>query len=463
MSHRDWSKARNQIIPRQTAVFPRLITTHGNVSEKPPKLFFFNYAYFFEFLVKYLWSYIITTLQFYKFIIFVHIIRETIPKTITVTIKMVFTTSRLMQQSLPVLLLLASTAMVMVVRADERKGSIPQRSSSSLLYRRIISSQRNNNNGAINDDGRRSSSSISGSSPHLFVFEGNITCDLYLKDIEYETTTTEEQWVCELSQEDTLRIGNDNGNYGSMIRYVDIIVESSHSDTDADSDRLLLPASSSTSSFISAISGVSSMTISSAGGNSEATGTIIDIDEDKMYIPHDAIIEIRNYHPNSTTATASTRDRHRHHRHNHRRGLAAKEGILRTVVIRVTDSEGISPQASREQLIQDFYSNDNTSISLKSQYELCSYGKLIIEPFVGKTKSTGKVIRDGVIDIQVNYNIFDTVDGGNRNKLQRAAIDTAIEEIGDLKSDDDFDLILFWYVTCCVVNIILYCASTVPY
>ena len=268
---------------------------------------------------------------------------------------MVFTTSRLMQQSLPVLLLLASTAMVMVVRADERKGSIPQRSSSSLSYRRIIS-QRNNNDGAINDDGRRSSSSISGSSPHLFVVEGNITCDLYLKDIEYETTIEEQCWVCELSQEDTLRIGNDNGSYGSMIRYVDIIVES-HSDTDADSDRLLLPASSSTSSFISAISGVSSMTI--PGGNSEATGTIIDIDEDKMYIPHDAIIEIRNYHPNTATATTkatSTRDRHRHHRPNHRRGLAAKEGILRTVVIRVTDSEGISPQASREQLIQDFYS-----------------------------------------------------------------------------------------------------------
>ena len=379
---------------------------------------------------------------------------------------MVFTTSRLMQQSLPVLLLLASTAMVMVVIADERKGSIPQRSSSSFLYRRNISQQRNHDNDAIND-GRRQRISSSSSSPHLLVVEGNITCDLYLKDIEYETTPAEEQWVCELSQEDTLRIGNDNGNYGSMIRYVDIIVES-HSDTDANSDRLLLPASSSTSSFVSAISGVSSMTISSAGGSSEATGTIIDIDEDKMYIPHDAIIEIRNYHPNSTTATSSTRDRHhrdRHHDHNHRRGLAAKEGVLRTVVIRVTDSEGISPQASREQLVQDFYSNDNASISLKSQYEVCSYGKLIIEPFVGTTKSTGKVIKDGVIDIQVKYNIFaDTIDGGgNRNKLQRAAIDTAIEEIGDLKSDDDFDLILFWYVTCCVVNIILYCASTVPY
>ena len=367
--------------------------------------------------------------------------------------KMVFTTSRQMQQLLP-LMLLASTAMVMAVIADERKGSIPQRSSSSLLYRRNISQQRNNNDAAINDDGRRSSSSSSGSSPHLFVFEGNITCDLYLKDIEYETTT-EEQWVCELSQEDTLRIGNDNGNYSSMIRYVDIIVESSHSDTDADSDRLLLPASSSTSSFVAAISGVSSMTISSAGGNSEATSitTIIDVDEDKMYIPHDAIIEIRNHPPNSNTTkatTSTTRDRYSHN-HNHRRGLAAKEGVLRTVVIRVTDSEGISPQASREQLIQDFYSNDNTSISLKSQYELCSYGKLIIEPFVGKTKLKGKLIKDGVIDIQVDYNIFDTVDGGNRNKLQRAAIDTAIEEIGDLKSDDDFDLILFWYVTYCVV------------
>jgi hypothetical protein len=393
---------------------------------------------------------------------------------------MVFNTSRLMQQLLLLLLLLASTAMVMVVRADERKGSIPQRSSSSLLYRSIISSQRNHDDDAIND-GRRGGSSNSSSSPHLFVFEGNITCDIYLKDIEYETSTTEEQcWVCELSQEDTLsRIGNNgngngngNNNYGSsMIRYVDIIVESSPSDSDTDSDsdsnRLLLPASSSTLSFISAISGVSSMTISSASGNSEATSIIIiDMDEDKMYIPHDAIIEIRNHPPKSNTTmatTSTTRHRHRHHDHNHRRGLAAKEGILRTVVIRVTDSEGTSPQASREQLIQDFYSNDNTSISLKSQYELCSYGKLIIEPFVGKTKSTGKVIRDGVIDIQVNYNIFDTVDGGNRNKLQRGAIDTAIEEIGDLKSDDDFDLILFWYVTCCVVTIILYCASTVPY
>jgi hypothetical protein len=354
---------------------------------------------------------------------------------------MVFTTSRLMLLLLPVLvlLLLVSTAMVMVV-ADEREGSIQR--SSSLLRRRIIS-QRNDR--AINDE-RRSSSISSISNPNLFVLEGNTTCDLYLKDIEYETITrrSKEEWVCELSQEDSLRIGN-GGNYGSMIRYVDIIVDSDsdsdiHSDShsDSNSDRLLLSASSSTSSFISAISGVSSMTIS-------GEAIIIDIDEDKMYIPHDATIEIISHHPNTTTTT-TTNLRHRHHR----RGLAAKDGgVLRTVVIRVTDSEGISPQASREKLINDFYSNE--TISLKSQYESCSYGKLLIEPFAGKTKSKGKMIMDGIVDIKVDYNIFDTTatngggGGGNRNKLQRAAFDTAFEEIGDLRSDDDFDLILFCF------------------
>jgi hypothetical protein len=353
--------------------------------------------------------------------------------------KIFFITSWLRVMFLPVLvLLLASTGiMVGVVAADERDGI--QRSSSLL---------------------RRSNS-------HLFVLKGNTTCDLYLKDIEYETTTRrpnkEEEWVCELSQEDSLRIGGNRGNYGSSIRYVDIIVES---DCDSDSDSS--SSASASPSFISAISGLSSMIIS---GTEDIT-IIIDIEEDKMYIPHDTAMEIRTRSPpNNKNNNTRQRQRQRQissRRGRGRRGLATKEGVvLRTVVIRVTDSEGISPQASREKLINDFYSNTNNettatattaTISLKSQYESCSYGKLQIEPFVGKTKSKGKMIKDGVVDIKVDYNIFDTTSGGNRNKLQRAAIDTAVEEIGDLKSDDDFDLILFCFpagtgkLICCILK-----------
>ena len=68
---------------------------------------------------------------------------------------------------------------------------------------------------------------------------------------------------------------------------------------------------------------------------------------------------------------------------------------------------------------------------MKSQYNQCSYGKLQIEPFVGRTE-TGVYV-NGVIDV----NIGNKMDGSDRTDIESAVVVAAKNKLGNLRDDYD--------------------------
>jgi len=234
------------------------------------------------------------------------------------------------------------------------------------------------------------------------------TCKLFFKDTEYAPTPTQPhghsrvEYVCRLPQEESSRLGG--------LRYLDIVdFENTVSVSSSSNSR------TSTTTRPTLISGESTMTISQA---------IVDIEEPKLYIPHDAVVEVQ---------TTKTR--------NLQRNLIAKTGTFTTLVIRVIDSNGVEPEPSLAKMENDVFQDD---VSLKTQYEKCSYGKLQIEPFSGKT-STGTQINGGVVDVKVDFEL--TATNNNRGALQQAAFEAAKVQLGDLdekvNDDDIYDLVLF--------------------
>ena len=213
-----------------------------------------------------------------------------------------------------------------------------------------------------------------------------MTCTLFLKDVAYGPTEeqpngySQEEWVCGLPQEESSRLGG--------IEYVDIV----------DSSWVVANATS----------GQSTLTVSEA---------IFDIEALKMYIPKDALVEVQ-------TQT--------------RRNLADKTGTLKTLVIRIIDSQGVAPDADANQIRNDVFED---GVSLKTQYDKCSYGKLKIEPFNGKT-STDKQVNGGVVDVQVDFDTFDK-SIADRDVLQQAAFDAANKQLGDLNNSDEYNLVMF--------------------
>ena len=257
----------------------------------------------------------------------------------------------------------------------------------------------------------QSSKSQSQSRRHGQLVQG-MTCKLLVKDTAYGPTEehpngySQEEWVCELSQEESSRLGLGG------IQYLDIVDDASSSVVVAN-----------------AISGQSTVIISEA---------IVDIleGETKMYIPHDAIFQVVRTKPDEETET--------------RRNLAnsgpAKTGTLTTLVIRIIDAQGVAPNPSVAQLENDVFDD---AVSLKTQYDACSYGKLQIEPFRGVIGSIRKqiTVSNGVVDVQVND--FYTATNNNRGALQTAAFKAANEQLGgDLSTNSNnskFDLVMFCF------------------
>jgi len=221
-------------------------------------------------------------------------------------------------------------------------------------------------------------------SPRRHLMQG-ISCRLYLEDVVYKNGSHHEEWICELPQEESSILG---------LQYVEI-------------DR-----SSTVITSKVATSGESIMTMSKA---------IVDTDDKKMYIPTDASVEVHNQYVDDSIPRVP-------------RNLAAKTGTLNTLVIRIIDSNNVAPP-SNEQLQNDFF--DDASC-LKSQYEACSYGKLQIQPFSGKTES-GVEIKDGVVDVQIaNFDITTST----RASLQQTAMVNANDLLGDLNSEK-YGLVVF--------------------
>jgi hypothetical protein len=227
---------------------------------------------------------------------------------------------------------------------------------------------------------------------HRHHFPSGLSCHLYLKDVEYGPTSDEpdgystDEWFCELSEEDSVRLGVEQPYY-----------------LDIDDSLSIL--------FDGVIPGQSTLFASDA---------TIDYAETKLYIPENATVSVEGREESLITLRS--------------RNLMAKKGTLEVLMIRVIDGKGVSPEADLDQLRDDVFLD---GASLKTQYEACSYGKLKIQPFSGRTETNVK-ISGGVANLSIDYRI---IEGSDRKVLQKAAIVSASESFGDLKSQ--FDVIMF--------------------
>lgn len=209
----------------------------------------------------------------------------------------------------------------------------------------------------------------------------SITCRLFKQEIEFEPTDdqpkgySEEKWLCELAT---------NKKKLKDMRIVEVI-DADHIVSEVPPGRAM------------------SLTVSEA---------IIDTSEATMEIPEGAIYEL-----NPDTMTRQSRK---------------SIGTLQTLVVRVVKSNGEGPVALSNKLRTDFFED---AASLRTQYNRCSYGKLIIKGFTGQT-DTGVHVNQGVVEVQVDY------DGDSQKILQNKAIAAANAQLGDLDSDK-YDLVVF--------------------
>jgi len=235
-----------------------------------------------------------------------------------------------------------------------------------------------------------------------------LACRLFQKNIHYESTNSLEEWVCELPQEESTMLGG--------LQYVDI-------DTEFD----LL-----THTTVPLVSGQSTMVVTEA---------LIDAEDSKLFIPSDALVEVSPNVIDEARRKLSPRD-------------STKPGaVLDALVIRVTDSKGVAPHASRSMLEEAIFADDEegrTSDYLQNQYDKClhSYGSRTIQPFSGVT-DTDELISNGVVDVAVDFDIQGSsnnrdllIHNDKRAALQQAALQSATAQLGDLNSDK-YNVVLF--------------------
>lgn len=106
--------------------------------------------------------------------------------------------------------------------------------------------------------------------------------------------------------------------------------------------------------------------------------------------------------------------------------FARSMGTLRTLVVRVSDSDNTQVSASVNQLKDDIFTD---SVSLKTQMAACSKDQLIIEP--------AGVGTSGIVNVQINIPVNDA----SVQDVEKAAFQKANELYED--DWDSFDLVLF--------------------
>ncbi len=216
-----------------------------------------------------------------------------------------------------------------------------------------------------------------------------VTCELFKQHIKFEPTderiqnnVSDERWFCKLKQKKKLR----------NLHFVEII----------GADHILS----------SAISGKSTIYLKDV---------LVDTIDATMHIPSDATYEL----------THTTNER-KNGKEDDRMNTVATIGTLNTLVIRIVNGKGEGPDASIDKMRSNVFEDH---VSLSTQYNRCSFGKLNIQPFSGY-RDDGQYIDRGVTDVYIGYN------GDNQGTLQNQAISQAFAQIGDLDSDK-YDLIMF--------------------
>lgn len=219
-------------------------------------------------------------------------------------------------------------------------------------------------------------------------FPDGLSCNLFMKDVEYAPTNENPQgysvdeWFCEFSTEDSMRLGIEPPYF-----------------LDIDNSTSVVPHG--------ALPGQSILI---------ATEATVDLTSTTLYIPQEANVTLE--------------------RRKRSRKLSRTRGILDTLVIRVMDSKGASPEPGLEQLRNDVFKD---KASLKTQFEACSYGQLRVRGYSGTTETNFTIV-NGVVDLVVDYDV-EGMDGGSRTALQNTALQVAEEAIGNLRSQ--FDVVMF--------------------
>mmetsp|Transcript_28355 Transcript_28355/g.59402 ORF Transcript_28355/g.59402 Transcript_28355/m.59402 type:complete len:750 (+) Transcript_28355:136-2385(+) len=223
--------------------------------------------------------------------------------------------------------------------------------------------------------------------------EQGISCRLFIEEVMYNDGSSQEDWVCELPQEEFSKLG---------LQYIKI-------------DRLdaVIPTKD-------VKSGESILIMSRA---------IVDTEDSKMYIPSNAIIEVHNQSVEDAVSKLT-------------RNLAEKTGTLNTLVVRFVDRNGVAPNATIKKLENDFFDDDGC---LKSQYEACSYGKLKIQPFSGTTQ-TGVTIEHGVVEVHIDLDVSTSTIDDLKQKGHLATGTT----LGDLMFNNTYDLVAYVFPPGCV-------------
>jgi hypothetical protein len=216
----------------------------------------------------------------------------------------------------------------------------------------------------------------------------NIECNLFKKRVHHlrandnPNQQKEDSWFCALSGQDVQRLG---------VKFVEINES---------------PDAAAAAAIANTAPGASFLFVSEA---------LVDTNEAQIYIADGAYVEVMN----SSRSRMNT-------------GPPTK-GTLQTLVVRVTDMNNVAPDLSIDELYSDIFDDD---VCLKSQMDACSYGKLQIEPFRGKTPSKVKVT-NGVVDVKMEATSLD-------DDVDNIAWWAAYDKLGDL-DDSMFDLVMFIY------------------
>jgi len=109
--------------------------------------------------------------------------------------------------------------------------------------------------------------------------------------------------------------------------------------------------------------------------------------------------------------------------------IIPKVGIKKTIVVRImTNDSNIVPENRALGIKQTLFEDD---VSLKKQYEKCSYNKFKIQPFNGTT-ITNVVVEDGVVNVRLN--------AVQSNEIKRLLLNNG----GELKSENQRQSLTYW-------------------
>ncbi len=237
----------------------------------------------------------------------------------------------------------------------------------------------------------------------------NTECVLYLKDIQYEDGHGEDTWSCELPPEISKRFGG--------VIMMDI-------------------------------KGVSKEELDVRGAVSGESIVRVDASAyvEKSFQGHNENVVLQI--PRASTYEVEMMDAKSDSRHAHNRRerirrrlkseIAGTLDTLKVLVVRVVDGDGKGPDANAEKLQDDIF---NGKVCLKSQYEACSHGQVLIEQATEfSTLLENNIKVRGIVDVRIDA----IAEEGNYKSLEFEAVTAANNTYGEeYPLAETFDFVMF--------------------